>query len=87
MIACPTCDEQGCAECNQQGFFCISDCPKNHIDLEFYHITKLADWLQSGLPPVAGGALNQAAWFMDFAKLLKSEITIAENEYIRGGAR
>jgi hypothetical protein len=86
VVACPTCDEQGCGDCNGEGFFYVRGCPKQEIDLELYHVIKLADYLESGLPPVAGGSLNQAAWFMDFSRLLRSEVSLAEGELYKGGS-
>jgi len=35
-------------------------------------VSHLADLFESGLPPVAGGALNQTAWFLDAARELKT---------------
>jgi hypothetical protein len=87
VVACPNCDEQLCDDCQNQGFFLVDDCPKQAIDLELYQATRLAGFLDSGLPPVAGGTLNQAAWFLDFAACLKSETGMAEAELIRGGAK
>lgn len=35
-------------------------------------VATLIDLFEAGLPPVAGGALNQTAWFLDAARELKT---------------
>lgn len=84
MIACPCCDEYGCEDCSWQGYYYIDTCPKQTIDLPLYYAAKLANYFEKGMLPVAGGTLNQAAWFLDFANLLKYETDLAESARNRG---
>ena len=35
-------------------------------------VSNLVDLFESGLPPVAGGSLNQTAWFLDAAREIKT---------------
>jgi len=35
--------------------------------------TSLVDLFEKGLPPVAGGALDQAYWFIQAARILKND--------------
>jgi hypothetical protein len=44
----------------------------------------LVDLFQKGIPPVAGGALNQTMWFIDAASTLKHEDAIVEEELTNG---
>lgn len=83
MVACPTCDETGCEACDHQGYFYLRQCPKQQIDSELYGMTRLASFLEKGIPPIAGGSLEQSAWFMDFAATLQLEMKLAEAEIWR----
>jgi len=43
----------------------------------------LADLFDKGLPPVAGGALDQAAWFINATRILNNdEATIKAASYV-----
>lgn len=83
MVACPACEETGCQRCEHQGYFYLSECPKQLVDSELYRMTRLAAYLENGLPPVAGGSLDQSAWFMEFVSTLQLETRNAEAELWR----
>lgn len=43
-------------------------------------VVELCDLFEEGLPPVAGGALDQVVWFIDAARRLKIEETTIKND-------
>lgn len=40
----------------------------------------MIDLFKNGLPPVAGGTLDQSVWFLEAAKILGSEEAQAKHE-------
>jgi hypothetical protein len=36
-------------------------------------LVELADLFEKGIPPIAGGALDQSAWFLSASKILASD--------------
>jgi hypothetical protein len=70
-IECPQCRGQGCSECNQ-GSVAVQGCP-NQYCRSMIDVVGLCDLYERGLPPIAGGALDQAAWFLEAANRLKHE--------------
>jgi hypothetical protein len=63
----------GCQECDGTGTFKITDCPQRWIDEWVWQMIELADLYEKGLPPLAGGVLDQAAYFVRFAKRVMDE--------------
>jgi len=47
-------------------------CP-NRISAEVHPTLDLIDFFHDGNMPVAGGVLDQSAWFLDAARFLKAE--------------
>lgn len=41
---------------------------------------QMTDFLEQGLPPVAGGFLDQSQWFLDAVSYIQSESGMAERE-------
>ena len=82
-IACPTCNETGCNDCGESGYVKITDCPKRCIEPSLLRAIRLADLMKQGLPPVAGGVLDQSAWFISFYEAFRSENNWAEAETYR----
>jgi hypothetical protein len=37
------------------------------------YVARLADLFEKGMPPIAGGALDQSAWFLDAVSFLRSD--------------
>jgi hypothetical protein len=70
-IECPICQGVGCDQCNQ-GQWKLSGCP-NQFCKPVVDLVGLCDLYERGLPPVQGGSLDQAAWFLDAAARLKHE--------------
>jgi len=82
-IACSSCNEAGCDECGQSGYVELTGCPKEMIDRGLLRAIRMADLMKQGLPPVAGGVLDQSAWFVSFYECFKSESNRAEAEAYR----
>ncbi len=79
-IECSECDGQGCEHCNA-GFVSIDGCP-SEMCREVSMAVRLFGLFDKGMPPVAGGALDQSAWFLDAATVFKSEdATIKAEDY------
>ena len=50
----------------------LDGCP-NAYCREMVPLIELADLFEKGIPPVTGGALDQAAWFLQATKTLAHE--------------
>jgi len=70
-IECPLCNGNGCDECND-GSWVLDGCPNQYCS-ELVQFVSMADLFAEGLPPIAGGSLDQAASFVDAVRTLKSE--------------
>ena len=70
-LECPCCHGSGCDHCNQ-GSIRIKGCP-NDFCRPIADATHLIDLYAQGLPPIAGGALDQSAWFIEAARRLKAD--------------
>jgi hypothetical protein len=53
------------------------------IDRGLLRAIRMADLMKQGLPPVAGGVLDQSAWFVSFYECFRSEQNRAEAEAYR----
>ena len=82
-IACSSCNEAGCDECGQSGYVELTGCPKEMIDRGLLRAIRMANLMKQGLPPVAGGVLDQSAWFVSFYEVFRSEQNRAEAEAYR----
>ena len=72
-MICTSCGGSGCEKCNQAGTFDIAECPMNLISNEVMDVIEYAELWSKGLPPVAGGALDQAKCFVMAAQFIFSE--------------
>jgi len=80
-IECPECSGVGCHRCHGQpvnGFLRIDGCP-NIACHEIAPAAELIDWVKQGHWPIAGGVLDQSAWFVEAARYLKNEDIEAKN--------
>jgi hypothetical protein len=77
-IECTTCNGGGCDQCDQ-GIFRVEGCPNRFCD-GLGQFVELVDLFDEGLPPVAGGALDQAASFLEAARRFKNEEQRAKAE-------
>ena len=82
-IACPACNEAGCDDCGETGYVELTTCPKQCIEPSLLRAIRMADLMKQGLPPVAGGVLDQSAWFVSFYECFRSEENRAEAEAYR----
>ena len=72
IIECPACGGLGCVHCDEVGSFELVGCPHDYAD-DILDLVPAVDLFQNGCPPVGGGSLDQANWFVDAARRLKSE--------------
>jgi hypothetical protein len=70
-IECPVCDGDGCEECND-GVFELDGCP-NSFCSPIVRSLDLFDLFEKGLPPVAGGVLDQSQSFVEASQFFESE--------------
>lgn len=70
-IDCPICDGRGCKECQDRGQIILTECPyENYITSDIRELVMLAGLHRKGSPPVAGGTLDQANWYMEATNVL-----------------
>lgn len=77
-IECPVCDGAGCDQCSH-GVFAIDGCP-NTFCASMVTPIDLFDMFANGLPPIAGGVLDQAASFVNAARFFECEESKVRNE-------
>jgi hypothetical protein len=70
-LECPSCFGKGCEKCDDGNFF-ISGCPNKYCN-EVINAVNLIDLFEKGLPPIAGGSLDQSVWFMEAASFIQAE--------------
>ena len=76
FIVCPSCDRKrdDCPRCGGRGTLRIESDPTDTIPLWCYRVAEMADhYSEHGLPPVAGGMLDQSSWFADASSLCISD--------------
>lgn len=71
-MPCPDCNGSGCPQC-EEGVFYLTQCPNKFVGQELSQFFPLVDLFFEGIPPVAGGTLDQTKYFFDFATLVRSE--------------
>ena len=79
-IECPICDGRGCKEC-KDGAFEIDGCP-NTFCSGIVSTIDIIDLFGKGLPPVAGGTLDQSVSFINAVRFFESEERKVQNERI-----
>ena len=72
-LECVNCSGSGCDECEKTGRITITDCPLELITNDVWEIIGLAELFEKGLPPVAGGTLDQAKVFVEAARFIFGE--------------
>ena len=76
MLECPVCagdDDAECPGCKGTGRFEIDSCPKRIVTANTWAVIEAAELYEKGLPPVAGGQLDQTASFLSAARFVWSE--------------
>jgi hypothetical protein len=71
-MTCPNCEGKGCNEC-KEGKIDIIQCPLELITNDIWQAIYFAELYEKGLPPVAGGALEQTKSFLDAAQFIMNE--------------
>ena len=72
---CAACNGLGgeCPECAGRGEIEVTRCPLENLDEEVWILLHCAELYRKGLPPVAGGSLDQAAVFVEAARFIWAE--------------
>ena len=74
-IECPVCRSDGCDAC-KDGFWTVEGCPTDYCQ-SVAAVVEMIDLFWQGMPPIAGGVLDQSAWFVQAARKLKTEDSLA----------
>jgi hypothetical protein len=77
-VECPVCDGVGCSHCTD-GVFPLNGCP-NAFCGKMVTLIDVIDLFGKGLPPVAGGTLDQSVSFIQAAAFFESEERKVRNE-------
>lgn len=72
-MECFVCNETGCSECNGTGEIIVADCPLKIIPRETWDVIELAGLYEKGLPPIAGGSLDQMRAFVAAFRIITAE--------------
>ena len=72
LIECQSCSGRGCDECGKAGRIRIEGCPQAYCK-EIVPSVQLIDLFEKGLPPIAGGTLDQSVWFLEAVKVWSNE--------------
>jgi len=72
VLTCAACGGFGCGECTD-GQITIVGCPLGQVPAAVWAVVEAAGLLEQGLAPAAGGLLDQAAGFLDAARLISAE--------------
>ena len=63
----------GCGECGGKGHHEITGCPLAIVSEDVWTLHRLVRFMDEGLPPVAGGVLDQAEVFLDAMTFVRAE--------------
>ena len=72
-MECVDCGGRDCEYCGGTEAEEITCCPLDLITADVWEVIRYAELYEKGLPPVAGGALDQAKAFIDAAGLIFEE--------------
>ncbi len=74
-IECVVCDglDTDCQACGGGGRFAVDRCPREFVGGEVTDAINLISHAEKGNFPVAGGTLDQSAWFMGVMDRLQSD--------------
>lgn len=72
-LYCKGRDSKGCPNCKGAGREDIEQCPLMLVTDDVWQLIELADLMEKGLPPVSGGALEQANSFIEACRLVWTE--------------
>jgi NADPH-dependent 7-cyano-7-deazaguanine reductase QueF-like protein len=72
-MECPSCGGLGCEFCRKKGTVEITQCPLKIVTSDIWLAIELAELYEKGLPPVAGGSLEQSKMFVESARFVWQE--------------
>jgi len=72
-MACPSCNGTGCEHCNDAGTIDITGCPVELVSNDVWSLIEYVKLWEKGIPPIAGGALDQAYCFIQAARFVFAE--------------
>ena len=88
-IGCPICDETGidrfgevCKHCND-GQFTLESCPREYLGHEMVRAINYVAFADKGFLPVAGGMLDQSAWWLDIYRMMNNEQNQIDSERMK----
>tara|TARA_R100000951_G_scaffold50649_1_gene42725 strand:+ start:217 stop:471 length:255 start_codon:yes stop_codon:yes gene_type:complete len=76
QLECPACWGQGCSRC-AGGYWHLEECPNKYVRDVLPEI-EVIDWMLRGMPPVAGGSLDQTPWILKATKYFEHMLKRAE---------
>lgn len=77
-IECPMCGGDGCSEC-EDGQYTVDQCPSRYIGSELIGDIEIVIASKDHLP-VAGGLLDQSAWWFELRQRLQAEENRIESD-------
>lgn len=86
VIRCTECEESGqvdgetCETCGGQGSIEIDECPRKYIGAEITEAVNVASLCGNGILPVAGGLMDQSAWFVNVWNQLQHDQNEIESD-------
>ena len=75
---CPECNGSGCEQC-KDGVVNLHGCP-NKFCRSITSTIPLIDLFHKGMPPIAGGSLDQSASFVDACQFFSTQENIIKAE-------
>ena len=66
---CPICNGKDCDDCDD-GIIKIEQCPLEYIGYVTCKYIKMVEMFDKGLPPIAGGVLDQSHKFISIAEFV-----------------
>ncbi len=72
-VPCATCGGEGCEVCGGCGHELLAGCPLDVVGPSVWPVLEACEvFASSGLPPVAGGMLDQTQCFVDAWRVVRS---------------
>lgn len=72
-VRCGGKNSKDCPACGGTGKWELKECPKKFVTSDVWEAIELAELFAKGLPPVAGGVLDQANSFVEAARFIFAE--------------
>lgn len=77
-------DGEPCPACDGNGWFEMDQCPRRFVGQEITEAINTASMCGNGTLPIAGGLMDQSAWFLSVWQELRNEETRIDNERSKG---